>query len=104
MLLKSTAARASLDPSCHGKKSTARVATKAAGTAAAERPAAIAELLAEPEPQSFSHYLIPDDVEDIDGNDGSNVLLATDYVSDIYAYLRSLEVSVEALAAAVLRR
>lgn len=42
---------------------------------------------------SFSHSLIPDGVENIDANDGNNVMLASDYVSDIYAYLRMLEVS-----------
>lgn len=43
---------------------------------------------------SFSHFLIPAEVENIDANDGSNVLLATDYVNDIYAYLRVLEVCI----------
>jgi cyclin B len=41
--------------------------------------------------QGFSGFLIPSDVEDIDANDTQNVLLATDFVNDIYIYLRWLE-------------
>ncbi|KAI1301892.1 G2/mitotic-specific cyclin-B2 [Halotydeus destructor] len=40
----------------------------------------------------FSSNLLPPNVENIDKDDGSNVLLATDYVNDIYGYLRQLEV------------
>jgi hypothetical protein len=44
------------------------------------------------EPKGFSEiYLLPSNVEDIDANDGSNVFLASEYVNDIYRYLRSLE-------------
>lgn len=41
--------------------------------------------------KSFSAFVLPEDVEDIDANDGSNVLLASDYVTDIYIYLHRLE-------------
>lgn len=40
---------------------------------------------------AFSEFILPPDVEDIDANDGTNVLLASEYVTDIYAYLRHLE-------------
>jgi hypothetical protein len=40
----------------------------------------------------FSSQLLPANVENIDADDGSNHLLATDYINDIYEYLRSLEV------------
>lgn len=46
-----------------------------------------------PEVPSFSSVVIPDNVENIDENDNSNVFLTTDYVNDIYDYLRHLEVS-----------
>lgn len=36
-------------------------------------------------------FLLPDDVEDIDAADDNNVLLASEYVNDIYRYLRQLE-------------
>lgn len=74
------------------KKTLVRVQSK--NVAALERPAVKLEQVVEDEKQlmSFSHRMIPNDVEDIDANDGSNVLLATDYVADIYAYLRMLEV------------
>lgn len=36
-------------------------------------------------------FLLPQDVEDIDVNDGGSVFLATEYVNDIYRYLRFLE-------------
>ena len=40
----------------------------------------------------YSSNLIPNNVENIDANDGDNVFLTPDYVNDIYAYLRHLEV------------
>ena len=43
------------------------------------------------EPVAFSEFVLPPDVEDIDASDDSNVLLASEYVTDIYAYLRKLE-------------
>lgn len=39
----------------------------------------------------YSSNLIPDNVENIDANDGHNVFLTPDYVNDIYSYLRYLE-------------
>lgn len=45
------------------------------------------------EPSGFSAFYLPSDVENIDSNDGNNVLLATEYINDIYTYLRQLEVS-----------
>jgi len=52
----------------------------------------------EPEPMqvqqdSFSTLSLPLGVENIDKHDDNNVLLATDYVVDIYNYMRSLEVA-----------
>lgn len=41
--------------------------------------------------KSFSSSL-PANIENIDAGDTSNVLLASDYVNDIYGYLRMLEV------------
>ena len=41
----------------------------------------------------YSSNMIPTNVENIDANDGHNVFLTPDYVNDIYAYLRHLEVS-----------
>jgi len=44
------------------------------------------------EESGFSNTcLLPKDVEDIDSGDGDNVLLASEYVSDIYRYLKFLE-------------
>ncbi|XP_054160200.1 G2/mitotic-specific cyclin-B2-like [Oppia nitens] len=39
----------------------------------------------------FSSQCLPDNVEDIDANDESNVFLTYSYVNDIYNYLRRLE-------------
>jgi len=44
-----------------------------------------------PEELAFSSQMIPDNVEDIDVNDGNNVFLTPDYVNEIYGYLRQLE-------------
>ena len=66
-------------------------------TSVVPRPSLVPEqqasVVAKEEPVSFSHFLLPSDVEDIDAGDENNALLATEYVNDIYAYLRSLEVS-----------
>ena len=43
----------------------------------------------------YSSNLIPDNVENIDANDGHNVFLTPDYVNDIYSYLRYLEVCLQ---------
>ena len=69
----------------------AKTSSKSLQAAAAAHERQILE--EQPEPLAFSHFLIPEDVENIDASDGNNVLLATDYVNDIYAYLRTLEVS-----------
>ena len=39
----------------------------------------------------FSSFVIPDNVGDIDANDGGNVLLAPGFSNDIYVYLNHLE-------------
>lgn len=48
------------------------------------------------EPMSFSTQSLPAGVEDIDKEDECNVMLATDYVVDIYKYMRNLEVGFNA--------
>lgn len=40
----------------------------------------------------YSSSILPEGVEDIDKEDGGNIMLATDFVNDIYGYLRQLEV------------
>ncbi|XP_063225076.1 G2/mitotic-specific cyclin-B-like [Bacillus rossius redtenbacheri] len=40
----------------------------------------------------YSAVLLPTDVEDIDTDDRENLILVSDYVDDIYKYLRELEV------------
>ena len=40
---------------------------------------------------SFSSFIIPENVENIDQNDGENVLLAPNLTNDIYMYIRHLE-------------
>ncbi|XP_054858737.1 G2/mitotic-specific cyclin-B2 [Eublepharis macularius] len=41
--------------------------------------------------QAFSQMLLRSNVEDVDANDGENPQLCSDYVKDIYCYLRKLE-------------
>ncbi|XP_053202544.1 G2/mitotic-specific cyclin-B-like [Panonychus citri] len=56
------------------------------------RPSGIAEVIARRVTKNcFSSAIIPEDVENIDENDELNVFLTTDYVNDIYKYLRQLE-------------
>lgn len=56
------------------------------------KPSGIAEVIAKRATKNFSSFsVIPQDVENIDENDESNVFLTTDYVNDIYKYLRHLE-------------
>lgn len=42
--------------------------------------------------QAFSEMLLRSDVEDVDADDGEDPQLCSDYVKDIYWYLRKLEV------------
>lgn len=42
--------------------------------------------------QAFSEMLLESDIEDVDAADGEDPQLCSDYVKDIYWYLRKLEV------------
>ena len=51
-------------------------------------------------PENFivKPIVIPDNVKDIDADDTQNPQLATEYVNEIYSYMRYLEVSLSCIS------